>query len=50
MNIFKINENLNLAISSSKSIGCVVVNIHPETIREKREHIILGLMWQIIKI
>jgi len=39
-----------LAISSAKSIGCVVVNIHPELIAEKREHIILGLTWQIIKI
>ena len=29
-------ENLNLAISSAKSIGCTVINIRPEFIMEKR--------------
>lgn len=29
-------ENLNLAISSARSIGCTVVNIRPEFILEKR--------------
>lgn len=48
MNISKIN--LNLAIESAKSIGVVVVNVKPNLITDKREHIILGLMWQIIKI
>jgi len=50
LNIFKINENLNLAISSAKSIGCKLENIHPELIIEKRVNIILGLTWQIVKI
>lgn len=43
-------ENLNLAISSAKAIGCTVINIRPEFIMEKREHIVFGLLWQIIKI
>ena len=43
-------ENLNLAIDSARSIGCTVINIRPEFIIEKREHIVLGLIWQIIKI
>ena len=43
-------ENLNLAIESAKSIGCIVVNISPQLIMEGREHIILGLIWQIIKV
>jgi plastin-1 len=34
-----------LAIQSAKSIGCVVVNIKPNLITDKREHIILGLTW-----
>jgi plastin-1 len=44
------NENLNLAIESARSIGCVVINLNPQFIREKREHIILGLIWQIIRV
>lgn len=43
-------ENLNLAIESARSIGCMVVNVRPEFIMEKREHIILGLIWQIIRV
>lgn len=43
-------ENLNLAIESARSIGCMVVNVHPEFIMEKREHIVLGLIWQIIRV
>jgi len=43
-------ENLNLAIESARAIGCTVVNIQPQFILEKREHIILGLIWQIIKV
>lgn len=45
INIFNMNINLNLAIQSAKSIGCVVVNIRPDLIIDKREHIILGLVW-----
>jgi len=44
------NENHNLAINSAQGIGCTVVNIQPEAINEGRAHIILGLVWQIIKI
>jgi hypothetical protein len=43
-------ENLNLAISSAKSIGCTVINVRPEFIMEKREHIVMGLIWQIIRV
>ncbi len=39
-----------MAISSAKSIGCIVINITPPNIIEKKEHIILGLIWQIVKI
>lgn len=50
INIFQITENLNLAINAAKSIGCTVVSIHPESIIEQREYLILGIIWQIIKI
>ncbi|KAL9656160.1 hypothetical protein ABK040_007778 [Willaertia magna] len=50
MNPWERNENHVLAINSSKAIGCRVVNIQPEFIDEGRPHIVLGLIWQIIKI
>jgi len=50
MNIYQKKENLNLAINSAKAVGCICVNITSPLIIEKREHIILGLVWQIIKI
>lgn len=50
LNIFQKTENLNLAISSARSIGCTVVNIHSNSISEKKEHIVLGLIWQIIRV
>jgi hypothetical protein len=49
-NIYHKIENLNLSIESARSIGCTVINITPTLIMEKREHIILGLIWQIIKV
>jgi plastin-1 len=45
MNIFKVKENLNLAITSARAIGCICVNVHTNNIIEKTEHIILGLIW-----
>jgi len=50
INIFQTKENLNLALNAAKSIGCTVVSIFPESIIEKKEHLVLGLIWQIIKI
>lgn len=49
LSIYKINENLNLAISTAKSVGIVVINVHPDLIREKKEHIVLGLIWQLVR-
>lgn len=42
-------ENANVVINSAKGIGCVVVNVHAEDIIEGKEHLILGLIWQIIR-
>ncbi|VDM22102.1 unnamed protein product [Hydatigera taeniaeformis] len=49
-NIFKINENLTLAVNSAESIGCCVVNVGPEDIEQCARHLVLGLIWQIIRI
>ncbi|KAJ2657105.1 fimbrin [Coemansia sp. RSA 1200] len=47
---FQITENNNVVINSAKAIGCSVVNIGSQDLAEGREHLILGLIWQIIKI
>lgn len=49
LTIFKKNENLNVAINSAKSIGCYIVNVGPRDIDECRAHIVLGVIWQIIR-
>ncbi|NWY33333.1 PLST protein, partial [Pheucticus melanocephalus] len=47
---FIIQENLNLALNSASAIGCHVVNIGAEDLREGKPHLVLGLLWQVIKI
>lgn len=47
---FTIQENLNLALNSASAIGCHVVNIGAEDLKEGRPHLVLGLLWQVIKI
>ncbi|KAF1357133.1 Ca2+-binding actin-bundling protein [Delphinella strobiligena] len=49
LNAFHMTENNNIVIESAKGIGCSVVNIGSEDIREAKEHLILGLIWQIIR-
>ena len=48
-NRFLISENLNSALNAAKSIGLTVVNIGPGDIMEGRPHLILGLVWQLVK-
>lgn len=49
LNAFHMAENNNIVIESAKGIGCSVVNIGSGDITEGREHLILGLIWQIIR-
>lgn len=50
LSIFKVNENLNLAINSAKGIGVRVTNVGAGDLREyKNPALILGLMWQMVK-
>lgn len=49
LNTFQMTENNNIVIESAKGIGCSVVNIGSEDIIEVREHLILGLIWQVIR-
>lgn len=45
-----IQENLNLALNSASAIGCTVVNIGAQDLKEGKPHLVLGLLWQIIKV
>lgn len=47
---FTKQENLNLALNSASAIGCHVVNIGASDLRDGKPHLVLGLLWQIIKI
>lgn len=49
LNNFTMTENNNIVISSAKSLGLSVVNIGSQDLMEGREHLILGLIWQIIR-
>lgn len=49
LNAFHMTENNNIVIESAKGIGCSVVNIGSGDIIEGRDHLILGLIWQIIR-
>jgi hypothetical protein len=50
LNEFKKTENHNLAINSAKGIGCQVINIGAGDLLKATPHIVLGLLWQVIKI
>jgi len=50
LNAFKITENQNLCINSAKAIGCNVVNVGSSDLTEGKVHLVLGLIWQIIRI
>lgn len=50
MNVYQKTENQNLALNAAKSIGCQVINIGAQDLIEGRPILILGLVWQIIKI
>lgn len=49
LNNFQMSENANIVINSAKAIGCVVINVHTEDIIDGKEHLILGLIWQVIR-
>lgn len=50
LNVYTKHENNILALNSAKSIGCCIVNIGAEDISKGKPHLILGLLWQVIRI
>lgn len=50
LNFSTIHENITLAVSSAISIGCGIVNIDPDDIVNEKSYVILGLLWQLIRV
>jgi hypothetical protein len=50
LSVYRRHENLVLAVTSASSIGCSTVNIGPQDLAEGKKHLVLGLMWQIIRV
>lgn len=52
LSLFKINENLNMVISASKSIGVITTNLGCTELQNGKEypHLVLGLIWQLVKL
>lgn len=44
------NINHDLSIEAAKQLGCSVVNIGASDLSAGTQHLILGLLWQIIKV
>jgi len=43
-------ENLTLSLMSAQAIGCNIVNIDADDIIKGKPHLILGMIWQIIRV
>lgn len=39
-----------MALNSSRSIGCNIVNIDAHDLAKGKPHLVLGLLWQIIRV
>jgi len=49
LSVYEVTENLNLAINAAVAIGCRVVNIGSGDILAGSPHLVLGLLWQVVK-
>uniref|UniRef100_A0A914LQG3 Calponin-homology (CH) domain-containing protein n=1 Tax=Meloidogyne incognita TaxID=6306 RepID=A0A914LQG3_MELIC len=50
LNTYTRLENLTLALMSAQAIGCNIVNIDGDDLSKGKPHLVLGLLWQIIRI
>ncbi|XP_033113256.1 plastin-3-like [Anneissia japonica] len=50
LTVFKKHENQTLALNSALSLGISIVNIGAEDLIKGTGHLVLGLLWQIIRI
>lgn len=50
LSVYKIHENQTLALNSARAIGCNIVNIGAQDLIDGVPTLVLGLMWQVIRI
>lgn len=50
LNVYNIHENQTLVLNSAMAIGCNIVNIGAQDLIEGKPHLVLGLLWQVIRI
>ena len=50
LNVYNIHENQTLVLNSAMAIGCNIVNIGAEDLIEGKPHLVLGLLWQVIRV
>lgn len=50
LNTYTKLENLTLCLMSAQSIGCNIVNIDADDLIKGKPHLVLGLLWQIIRV
>ena len=41
---------MKLGIESARTVGCRIVNVGPENFIKKQPHLVLGVLWQVIRI
>ena len=49
LNIYQVKENLNLALNAAKGIGLRIPGITPTAFIEKKAHLILAVIWQVMR-
>uniref|UniRef100_A0AC35U6W6 Ca2+-binding actin-bundling protein n=1 Tax=Rhabditophanes sp. KR3021 TaxID=114890 RepID=A0AC35U6W6_9BILA len=50
LNTYTKLENLTLCLMSAQAIGCSIINIDADDLSKGKPHLVLGLLWQIIRI
>jgi len=50
LSIFEMNDNHALAIAGARTIGCKIINIGPEDLTRGQPNLILGMLWQLIRL
>ncbi|EDV21961.1 Fimbrin [Trichoplax sp. H2] len=50
LNLYRKHANQTLVVNSARAIGCNIINIGAEDLIAGREHLVMGLLWQIIRI
>jgi len=50
LTLYTKHENLTLALTSAQSIGCNIINIDAHDLAKGKPHLVLGLLWQIIRV